>query len=206
MPAVLLQPGCVCDRTVPPGVCALAGKKLLEFLQASTHKTLKDVRTPDQARWVASRLAESEDPVYVPGVRRCVRSMPSPSAVDVPLGTHHNRFMYRVAVRATPKQIFCQPTGQKGFALDGKAVYVWAFKGSQTFNHVMLASILLVILVCCLFPIWPRWAKLGALAVSAGLLVLLLGSILFRALLGYGTWMLGYEVWILPNVFDEAES
>lgn len=114
--------------------------------------------------------------------------------------------MYRVNVELRRNRLFATPIAKTGFSSDPASMYVWCYKGSQTFNHLMLAGILLAVLVVCLFPVWPRWGKLGALALAAFTLVALVGSIFARWLLWLVCWLFGYDVWFLPNVFGVGES
>ena len=154
------------------------GSKMVSFLVKSQHKSLKAVTTKEQAEAVAEQVAEYTDPVC----------------------------MYRVHVSPVRGRLHATPLDKSGFSTDKAAMYAWSYAGSQTFNHVLLALLLVAVIIICLFPVWPRWGKLGALIVCASLLIFLLVFIFGRLLLWWTTWMLGYEVWILPNVFDEAES
>lgn len=61
------------------------------------------------------------------------------------------------------------------------------------------------VLGACLFPLAPNWAKVAVFYVSSGLLFLILGVLLIRAVLALVTWIAtGNTVWLLPNLSSEA--
>lgn len=156
-------------------VKAFAGKKLIQFLISSKKAGLDAIGTEEQAVALAQRLLDSAEPTCFHAVR----------VTDV-VGS-------KITVAATEPRPFSP-------AVD--AFYAWTYKGSQTWNHMLLGIILLIVLLGCLFPIWPRWAKLGALVVAAGLLALIVGLLLIRGLLAFVTWLVGYQLWIFPYVFE----
>ncbi len=84
--------------------------------------------------------------------------------------------------------------------------FVWDYQGSRT--KLVVLSVLLVLLgiAVCLFPVWPYFMKRGAQLVSMTVLIVMLSVMALRWLLFGCGWMVGYNVWVFPNLFDDDSS
>ena len=85
-----------------------------------------------------------------------------------------------------------------------KCFFIWDFEGVFAKPENMLSA--MVVIICfglCLFPIWPRFAKAGLWYLSVTFLLFLTVFIIVRLIVWLVFWLLGYEAWILPNVFDD---
>jgi translocation protein SEC62 len=71
-------------------------------------------------------------------------------------------------------------------------------------SHLMTTVLIIGFLFCVCFPIWPGFLRLFVWYMSVTFLLLTFGLITLRALIFLFTWMIGYELWILPNLFDES--
>lgn len=69
----------------------------------------------------------------------------------------------------------------------------------------MLTTILIIgfmFFVC--FPIWPNFLKVFSWYMSVSFLIFIFFLITFRGLLFMFVWILGFDLWFLPNLFDES--
>jgi len=82
--------------------------------------------------------------------------------------------------------------------------YTWIYEGNKTFSHFMTACLIIGFLLVTCFPIWPQFLKIWVWYCSVTLLIFMLGFISIRAFLFLCFWILGYEFWILPRLFDET--
>mmetsp|Transcript_738 Transcript_738/g.1079 ORF Transcript_738/g.1079 Transcript_738/m.1079 type:complete len:329 (+) Transcript_738:64-1050(+) len=89
-------------------------------------------------------------------------------------------------------------------SFDPAGYYTWIFMGSQTLSHFMTTLIIVGFLVVTCFPIWPQFLKIWMWYLSVTLLVFMVGFLTFRSFVWLGMWVLGYEFWILPRLFDES--
>eukprot|EP00939_MAST-03C_sp_MAST-3C-sp1_P001084 g1084.t1 len=87
-----------------------------------------------------------------------------------------------------------------------KARYCWLYEGNKTWNNAFSAAIIAGFFLCCLFPIWPRFVKVGVWYCCVTFLLATLGFIVVRGAIFGLCWLAGYDVWVLPNVFDEELS
>mmetsp|Transcript_11839 Transcript_11839/g.17388 ORF Transcript_11839/g.17388 Transcript_11839/m.17388 type:complete len:203 (-) Transcript_11839:101-709(-) len=69
----------------------------------------------------------------------------------------------------------------------------------------MMTAVLLVgFLFCTCFPIWPTFLKIFVWYLSVSLLIFIFSLIITRAVIFLAVWILGYDFWVLPNLFDES--
>ena len=86
--------------------------------------------------------------------------------------------------------------------------YAWTFDRPSS-PWALVGSLLIVVAViaACLFPLAPRWVKLGVVYVSGGLLAVLLGLLLVRGVLAGVTWAAtGRALWLFPNLMDDDKG
>ena len=86
-----------------------------------------------------------------------------------------------------------------------KCFFIWDYDGSeqQSLKTMLSGAIVFIAIGLCLFPVWPRFMKVALWYVSVTFLIFLTLFIIFRLLVWLVCWILGFDVWILPNVFDD---
>merc|ERR1712176_485984 len=67
----------------------------------------------------------------------------------------------------------------------------------------MGALIIAGVLLACMFPVWPMWAKIGIWYLSVIFLSLYFGVLILRMLIYTLFWIVGFDFWIFPNLNDE---
>ena len=84
--------------------------------------------------------------------------------------------------------------------------YVWDYEGSRT--KLVVLSVLLVVaaIAICLFPVWPYFMKRGAQLLSMTTLIVMVSGISLRLLVFGTSWLVGYSLWLFPNLFDEEKE
>jgi translocation protein SEC62 len=86
---------------------------------------------------------------------------------------------------------------------DESAYFTWIYEGNKKFSHLMTTMLIIGFLCCTCFPIWPNFLKVFVWYMSVSMLIFIFFLVTFRALIFLGVWILGYDFWILPNLFDE---
>lgn len=93
------------------------------------------------------------------------------------------------------------PARNAEFAFDG--YYTWMYEGSKTLSNVFTALLITGFLVITCFPIWPQWAKVALWYCSVTFLIFIAVFVVVRLFLFFVLWLVGYEYWLLPNIFDD---
>lgn len=87
---------------------------------------------------------------------------------------------------------------------DEAGYFTWLYEGDKTFSHMMTTALIGGFLFCTCFPIWPTFLKVFVWYMSVTLLLFFFFVIVIRALIFLFVWILGYDFWVLPNLFDES--
>jgi len=87
---------------------------------------------------------------------------------------------------------------------DEAGYFTWIYEGDKSFSHIMTTVLICGFLFCVCFPIWPNFLKVFVWYLSVSLLIFIFFLITVRALLFLFIWILGYDCWFLPNLFDES--
>mmetsp|Transcript_40971 Transcript_40971/g.61917 ORF Transcript_40971/g.61917 Transcript_40971/m.61917 type:complete len:343 (-) Transcript_40971:185-1213(-) len=103
------------------------------------------------------------------------------------------------SVKKWPDRLIRTPN-QK-FECDG--YYVITYEGDTAMQHLFLALIIAGVLLACMFPVWPFWAKVGIWYVGVLFLSLYFGILIFRLIFFAMFWIVGFDFWVFPNINDE---
>jgi len=87
---------------------------------------------------------------------------------------------------------------------DETGYFTWVYEGDKTMSHLMTAALVAGFLFCVCFPIWPSFLRVFVWYMSVSMILFLFFLIVVRALLFLFIWMIGFECWFLPNLFDET--
>jgi translocation protein SEC62 len=87
---------------------------------------------------------------------------------------------------------------------DESGYFTWLYEGNKTMRHLMTAGLVMGFLCCVCFPIWPSFLKVFVWYMSVSLLLFIFFLITSRAVLFLVVWVVGWELWVLPNLFDES--
>ena len=82
--------------------------------------------------------------------------------------------------------------------------YTWVYEGSQTKRTILMALILIGFLAMTCFPMWPNIMKVGVWYLSVTFLIFMFILVVIRTITFAVAWCVGYEFWILPNLFAEV--
>eukprot|EP00929_Paragymnodinium_shiwhaense_P015336 TRINITY_DN123411_c0_g1_i1.p1 TRINITY_DN123411_c0_g1~~TRINITY_DN123411_c0_g1_i1.p1 ORF type:complete len:348 (+),score=112.63 TRINITY_DN123411_c0_g1_i1:108-1151(+) len=88
-------------------------------------------------------------------------------------------------------------------SFDAEQFYVITYEGGKGMQHFLLALIVAGILLVCMFPVWPMWAKIGIWYVSVIFLFFYFGLLILRMVVYTAFWIVGFDFWIFPNINDE---
>lgn len=86
---------------------------------------------------------------------------------------------------------------------DESGIFTWIYEGNKSFSHMMTTLLIMGFLFCVCFPIWPNFLKVFAWYMSVSFLLLIFFLVTVRGVLFLCVWILGYDFWFLPNLFDE---
>merc|ERR1712086_358081 len=87
---------------------------------------------------------------------------------------------------------------------DESAYFTWIYEGNKKYTHFMTTCLIIGFLCCCMFPIWPQFLKVFVWYMSVSLLIFIFFLVTTRAMIFLFVWIIGYECWLLPNLFDES--
>lgn len=88
-------------------------------------------------------------------------------------------------------------------SFDCEGFYVITYEGGSGLQHFLLALIIVGVLLACMFPVWPMWAKIGIWYLSVIFLSLYFGVLILRMIIYTLFWIVGFDFWIFPNLNDE---
>jgi translocation protein SEC62 len=88
-----------------------------------------------------------------------------------------------------------------GFDVDGFYIIHW--EGDSGMRHFLLGLMVAAVLLVCMFPVWPIWAKIGIWYLSVAFLSLYFGVLILRMVVYALFWIVGVDFWIFPNINDE---
>jgi len=87
---------------------------------------------------------------------------------------------------------------------DEAAIFTWIYEGDKSLSHLFTTILIAGFLFCVCFPIWPNFLKVFAWYMSVSFLIFIFFLVTFRGVLFLFIWILGYDFWFLPNLFDES--
>jgi translocation protein SEC62 len=80
------------------------------------------------------------------------------------------------------------------------------YAGNMVWSNVATVGVIAIVIGFTLLPIWPDAAKKVLWYISVTFLIATLVFCLFRFVAFLVMWLLGYEFWIFPRLFDESLS
>lgn len=86
---------------------------------------------------------------------------------------------------------------------DCEGYYIVVYEGGNGMQKFMLALLIVGVLLACMFPAWPMWAKIGIWYVSVIFLIIYFGILIIRLVVYIAFWIVGFDFWIFPNINDE---
>lgn len=86
---------------------------------------------------------------------------------------------------------------------DRTSFYILVYERNKKLQYVMLLGLILIVLVCCMFPVWPLKLKLSLWYLSVVLMTFVTMIIIGRLIAFVFFWFFGVDYWIFPNLFDE---
>lgn len=84
--------------------------------------------------------------------------------------------------------------------------YVWTLEEAAPYSTLMLAGIVGGSILLCMFPVWPAAAKVGVWYLSVTLLLALLALVVVRYALALAAWIVGYDLWLFPNLWADEPN
>ena len=100
-----------------------------------------------------------------------------------------------------PEKILRLPLTEQEF--EPASLYIVLYEGSKTMQHVFSALAIVGVLVACMFPAWPVWAKIAVWYVVFWMSSSLLAILVIRMVLYVCLWTVGVDFWWFPNILDE---
>jgi len=99
-----------------------------------------------------------------------------------------------------PDRLFRNPN-QRKFEKDG--FYIINVDERDKYLALKVTMMISGVLFVVMFPAWPFWAKVGLWYFLVLFLFGIIALIIIRLCLFLMLWVAGFEVWIMPNIFDE---
>lgn len=86
---------------------------------------------------------------------------------------------------------------------DEAGYFTWIYEGNKRFSNFMTTALIVGFLFCTCFPIWPTFLKIFVWYMAVSFLIFIFILVSLRGLLFLMIWIIGFEFWFLPNLFDE---
>ncbi|KMZ87189.1 translocation protein sec62 [Plasmodium vivax Brazil I] len=86
---------------------------------------------------------------------------------------------------------------------DRTSFYILVHERNKKLQYLMLITLISIVLICCMFPIWPLRLKLALWHLSVVFISLMSVIVLIRLFLFIFFWFFGVDYWLFPNLFDE---
>ena len=80
------------------------------------------------------------------------------------------------------------------------------YAGNMVWSNVATGAVIALVIGFTLLPIWPEAAKKVLWYLSVTFLIFTLAFCLFRFIAFLILWLIGYDFWIFPRLFDESLS
>ena len=87
---------------------------------------------------------------------------------------------------------------------DEAGYFTWVYGGDTRWTNFYTILLVLGFLFCVCFPIWPTFLRVFVWYMSVTFLLFIFGLITIRGFLFLCVWIVGWEFWFLPNLFDES--
>mmetsp|Transcript_12429 Transcript_12429/g.37348 ORF Transcript_12429/g.37348 Transcript_12429/m.37348 type:complete len:296 (-) Transcript_12429:96-983(-) len=97
---------------------------------------------------------------------------------------------------------FLAPKRSTLFVEDG--FYTWIYQGNQTMSNLATGALIAGFLFFTCFPIWPDFMKIWMWYLSVTFILLIFAIVIIRLFFFLLLWILGYDFWILPRMWDET--
>ena len=80
---------------------------------------------------------------------------------------------------------------------------LWRYEGSVTWRNIQLALLVVAVICCNMYTLWPDWARNVVWWISVSMLLFILGTIVLQLILFVVVWPTGWDFWLLPNFTSE---
>jgi translocation protein SEC62 len=80
------------------------------------------------------------------------------------------------------------------------------YSGNMMWSNIATFLVIAIVIICTLMPIWPAAAKHVLWYCSVTFLIVIFSLLILRAVAFLLMWLLGYEFWVFPRLFDESLS
>lgn len=100
-----------------------------------------------------------------------------------------------------PEKIIRLPLTEQEF--EPASYYIVLYEGSKTMMYVWSFVAVFAVLVACMFPAWPIWAKIAVWYMFFSMSFSLLTILVVRMVLFVCIWTVGVDFWLFPNILDE---
>ncbi|KAF8564966.1 hypothetical protein P879_08546 [Paragonimus westermani] len=136
----------------------------------------------------------------------------SASVVSASSNTPAPNAVTKTSSSSSSKPMRLELAQEQMFVLDDPlTVYVWIYEPPPgLFNWLAGSALLVGVILCCLFPIWPVQLRTGAYYLTlcaSGLFGLLLALAVVRLGLYLLVWLItrgSYGFWLFPNYFEDC--
>lgn len=84
--------------------------------------------------------------------------------------------------------------------------YTWMYAGNMLWSNIATGAVVALVIGFTLLPIWPDAAKKVLWYCSVTFIICTLSFCIVRGLAFLIMWLMGYEFWVFPRLFDESVS
>lgn len=82
--------------------------------------------------------------------------------------------------------------------------YYYTYMGNAAKLRLVMILVITLVLLLCLYPLWPAKARVVVWYLSVTVLLTLIGVTAIQLVVFLLGWMVGYSVWIVPNLWADV--
>jgi len=172
------------------------GKDFVNFLLKDYEKTNRRCHLAIK-KYLGGKVPETEAACVILGVELLNKKFIQ-RAVYQPFGSNQPESQ---TAKKWPDRLARVPI-KEGF--DPAGFYIVEYTGAKGMQYFLMVCIVLCVIIGCLFPVWPFWAKLGGWYCVVMLSTVYFAVQIIRLALFIVLWVIGTDFWLLPNLNDDS--
>ena len=184
-------------------VTIFRGKEFMEYMTLQSNFTLIQRRCSDALSRVGAKDSINPEQAAALGELLVKNGFVARSVAKVvKIGKGGDESPEQVVKRKKwPEKVIRLPLTEQEF--EQTSLYIILYEGSKTIQHALSFLAIIGVLVACMFPAWPVWAKIGVWYIVFWLSTSMLLILVVRMILYVCLWTVGIDFWWFPNILDE---
>jgi hypothetical protein len=103
-----------------------------------------------------------------------------------------------------PAAITRKLDGTVKFDPEGRYCRLHETKGAKFRTNVTIAAVIALVIVLCMYPLWPISVRVVIWYIAVTLLLIIVGLIAIQLTVFCTFWLFGFDFWVLPNLWADV--